>query len=205
MDITNVHFRFYAERVIRRLVEHVRDQPAVIGFQLDNETKSYHVSGPDVQRGFVQFLQRRFPSLDALNHAYGLDYWSNRINAWEDFPSINGAVNASLTAAFAEYQRGLVTDYVAWQAGIVRGIKRPDQFMTQNFDLDWRGFSYGIQPEVDQFAAARALDVAGIDIYHPTQDHVTGIEIAFGGDLARSMRGGQEGVRARRRTPGALV
>ena len=46
-------------------------------------------------------------------------------------------------------------------------------------------------PAVDHFAAARAVDVAGIDIYHPTQDHLTGAEIAFGGDLARSMRAGQ--------------
>ena len=191
MDITNAHFRFYAERVIRRLVEHVKAEPAVIGFQLDNETKSYRVSGPDVQKGFVDFLKLRFSSLDAMNHAYGLDYWSNRVNAWEDFPSMDGAVNPSLTAAFAEYQRRIVTDYLAWQAGIVRTIKRPDQFLTQNFDLDWRGYSYGIQPDVDQFAAARALDIAGIDIYHPAQDHLTGTEIAFGGDLARSMRGGQ--------------
>ena len=44
---------------------------------------------------------------------------------------------------------------------------------------------------VDHFAAARALDVAGIDIYHPTQDRLTGTEIALGGDLARSMRHGQ--------------
>ena len=191
MDITNPHFRFYAERVIRLLVEHVKDQPAVIGFQVDNETKSYRVSSPGVQRGFVDSLKTRFGNLDALNQAYGLDYWSSRINAWEDFPSIDGAVNASLTSAFAEYQRNLVTDYLAWQAGIVRGIKRPNQFITQNFDMDWRGYSYGIQPEVDHFAAARALDVAGIDIYHPTQDHLTGTEIAFGGDLARSMRDGK--------------
>ncbi|WP_180539894.1 beta-galactosidase, partial [Nevskia soli] len=50
MDITNSHFRFYAERVIRHLVEHVKDESAVIGFQLDNETKSYRVSGPEVQK-----------------------------------------------------------------------------------------------------------------------------------------------------------
>lgn len=191
MDITNVHFRYYAERVIRHLVEHVRNEPAVIGYQLDNETKSYGVSGPDVQRGFVEYMKERFPNLNALNRAFGLDYWSNRINSWEDFPSTDGAINASLTTAFAEYQRRLVTKYLAWQAEIVKSIKRPDQFMTQNFDLDWRGFSYGIQPDVDHFAAARTLDVAGIDIYHPTQDHLTGTEIAFGGDLARSMRGGQ--------------
>jgi beta-galactosidase len=191
MDIANPHFRFHAGRVIRQLVAHVKDQPAVIGFQIDNETKAYNVSSPEVQRGFVDSLKKRFLSLDALNLAYGLDYWSNRINDWEDFPPVDGAVNASLTSAFAGYQRGLVTGYLAWQAGIVREIKRPDQFITQNFDLDWRGYSYGIQAEVDHFAAARSLDVAGIDIYHPGQDHLTGIEIAFGGDLARSMRGGQ--------------
>jgi beta-galactosidase len=191
MDITNPHFRFHAERVIRQLVAHVKDQPAVIGFQVDNETKSYHVSSAGVQSGFVDSLKTRFKSLDALNLAFGLDYWSNRINDWEDFPSIDGAVNPSLTSAFAEYQRALVTNYLAWQAAIVREIKRPDQFITQNFDMDWRGYSYGIQPDVDHFAAARALDVAGIDIYHPGQDHLTGTEIAFGGDLARSMRGGK--------------
>ena len=191
MDIANPHFRFHAERVIRQMIAHVKDQPAVIGYQIDNETKSYHVSSEGVQRGFVESLKSKFKSLDALNLAYGLDYWSNRINAWEDFPSIDGAVNASLTSAFAEYQRGLVTDYLAWQAALVRAIKRPDQFITQNFDMDWRGVSYGIQPDVDHFAAARALDVAGIDIYHPAQDHLTGAEIAFGGDLARSMRGGK--------------
>ncbi len=191
MDIANAHFRFHAERVIRQLVGHVKDQPAVIGYQIDNETKSYHVTSAGVQHGFVESLKKRFKSLDALNLAYGLDYWSNRINDWEDFPPVEGAVNASLTSAFAEYQRGLVTDYLGWQAAIVREIKRPDQFITQNFDLDWRGYSYGIQPDVDHFAAARALDVAGIDIYHPGQDHLTGIEIAFGGDLARGMRGGK--------------
>lgn len=191
MDITNAHFRLCAERVIRRMVEHVKDQPAVIGYQVDNETKSYHVSGDEVQKGFVESMKKKFPSLDSLNHAFGLDYWSNRINAWEDFPSVDRAINASLTSAFAEYQRSLVTDYLAWQASLVRSLKRPDQFITQNFDLDWRGYSYGIQPEVDHLAAAHAMDVAGIDIYHPGQDRLTGTEIAFGGDLARSMRGGR--------------
>ena len=33
--------------------------------------------------------------------------------------------------------------------------------------------------------------MAGVDIYHPTQDALTGTEISFGGDLARSMKAGQ--------------
>ena len=188
MDITNPAFREAAQRVIVALVDHVKDHPSVIGYQLDNETKSYDTSGPNVQAAFVKSMRQRFPDLAAMNKEFGLDYWSNRVNDWEDFPSANGTINASISSAFAEFQRGLVTDYLAWQAALVRDHARKGQFVTQNFDLDWRGYSYGIQSAVDHFAAARALDVAGIDIYHATQDHLTGTEIAFGGDLARSMR-----------------
>ena len=191
MDITSPDFRAAAERVIVALVDHVKAHPSVIGYQIDNETKAYGTSGPAVQARFKGWLQQRHPDLNELNRAFGLDYWSNRVNDWKDFPSTNGAINASLTSAFAEFQRELVTEYLFWQKGLVRSHARPDQFITQNFDLDWRGYSYGIQPAVDHFAAAKAVDVAGVDIYHPTQDRLTGAEIALGGDLARSLKGGQ--------------
>jgi len=191
MDITNPHFRVHAERVIRRMLEHVKDHPAIIGYQVDNETKHYQTAGPAVQALFVRYMKEKFGTLDAVNRAFGLDYWSNRIDSWEDFPSTVGSINASLTAEFARFQRQQVTDYLAWQASIVREYARPGQFVTQNFDLEWRGHSFGIQPDVDHFAAARAMDIAGVDIYHPTQDSLTGTEISFGGDLARSMKSGR--------------
>ena len=191
MDISNKNFRFYAERVIRKIMEHVKDHPAIIGYQLDNETKAYNTAGPEVQKLFVEYMKVKFLTLDSINKAFGLDYWSNRINSWDDFPSMVGSINASQNAEFAKFQRKMVTDYLAWQAAIVKQYKRPEQFITQNFDFDWRGASYGIQPEVDHFAASKALDIAGVDIYHPTQDALTGLEISFGGDVARSMKGGK--------------
>src|SRR5678815_5701754 len=33
MNITNVHFRSHAEMVIRKIMEHVKDNPAIIGYQ----------------------------------------------------------------------------------------------------------------------------------------------------------------------------
>lgn len=189
MDITNPEYRKASERVIIALVDHVKNHPSVIGYQVDNETKPYDTAGPNVQAGFQAWLRKRFPDLNTLNAAYGLNYWSNRINTWEDFPSVNGSINASLNSAFAEYQRSLVTDFLAWQADLVRAHARPDQFITHNFDLGWKNGSYGVQPVVNHFEAAKALDVAGVDIYHPTQDKLTGADIAFGGDLTRSMKG----------------
>ncbi|MCD9577279.1 beta-galactosidase [Flavobacterium soyae] len=191
MDITNVHFRNYAEKAIRKMLEHIKDHPAIIGYQIDNETKSYGTSGPNVQAQFVAYMKSKYPSLDDLNKIFGLDYWSNRINNWDDFPSVNGSINASLNAEFAKFQRSLVTEYLSWQSKMVREYKKPNQFVTQNFDFDWWGHTYGIQPEVDHFAVSKVLDISGVDIYHPSQDKLTGLEISFGGDVARSMKGGQ--------------
>ena len=192
MDIVNPSYRYYGERVIRRLMSHVADNPQVIGYQVDNETKYYDCVSPDMQRLFVKDLRRRFDDdLDRLNAAFGLDYWSNRIDSWEDFPDLTGTINASLGAAFDRFRRSQVSRYLAWQAAIVREYAREDQFVTHNFDFDWGpGWSYGVQPAVDHFEAAECLDVAGVDIYHPTEDDLTGKEIAFGGDMTRSLKGG---------------
>ena len=189
MDITHPVYRYYAERVIRKLMEVSAHRKCVIGFQLDNETKYYGTAGKNVQLGFVKYLREKFNNdLNALNHEFGLDYWSNRINAWEDFPDVRGTINGSLGAEFEKYQRSLVEEFLGWQAEIVSEYKREDQFITHNLDFEWRGYSYGVQPVVDHFKCAKNLTLAGVDIYHPTQDTLTGAEIAFGGDLIRSLK-----------------
>src|SRR5437773_11249378 len=37
-DLLNPHFRRHAERIVRQIVSHFKDHPAVIGYQIDNET-----------------------------------------------------------------------------------------------------------------------------------------------------------------------
>lgn len=189
MDITHPVYLYYAERVIRRLMEHTAGRKSVIGFQLDNETKHYGTAGKNVQKRFVKYLREKFhDNLDDLNTAFGLDYWSNRINAWEDFPDVRGTINGSLGAEFEKFQRMLVDDFLRWQADIVGEYCREDQFITHNFDFEWRGYSYGVQPDVNHYHTAKCLTIAGADIYHPSQDGLTGIEIAFGGDITRSLK-----------------
>ena len=189
MDITHPVYRFYAERVIRKLMECTAHRKCVIGFQVDNETKYYGTAGKNVQEKFVKYLRKKFNNdLDAMNYEFGLDYWSNRINAWEDFPDVRGTINGSLGAEFEKFQRTLVDEFLSWQADIVNEYRREDQFITHNFDFEWRGYSYGVQPDVNHYHAAKALTIAGTDIYHPTQNDLTGAEIAFGGDMTRSLK-----------------
>ena len=123
-----------------------------------------------------------------MNRAFGLDYWSNRVNSWEDFPDVRGTINGSLGAEFRRYQRKLVAEFLSWQRSIVDEYRRPDQFVTHNTDFSWRGYSYGLNGETDVYENAKAFTVTGTDIYHPSQKHLTGMEIAFGGDVTRSTK-----------------
>lgn len=189
MDITNPDYLFYGERVIRELMKVSAHRDCVIGFQIDNETKYYGTAGEHVQQRFVTYLRDKFcDDLDLMNQEFGLDYWSNRINSWEDFPDVRGTINGSLGAEFEKFQRTLVDDFLSWQADIVGEYKREEQFITHNFDFDWRGYSYGVQPDVNHSLASKAVTIAGCDIYHPNQDDLTGAEIAFGGDMTRSLK-----------------
>lgn len=187
-DLTHPGYRFHAERIIRRLMQAVQGYDCVIGFQLDNETKPYDTCSPRAQHMFKERLQEKFGTVEALNETMGLTYWSNALGSWDDLPDVRGTINGSFGAEYHAFQRQLVTDFLLWQRSIVDEYRRPDQFVTHNFDFEWRGYSFGLQPDVDQFAAARAVTIAGCDIYHKSESELTGAEIAFGGAVARALK-----------------
>lgn len=188
MDITNPTYLKYAKRIIEKLMEEVKSEPHVIGFQLDNETKHYDTCGARAQKMFVEELKKEWPDIKAFNHEFGLDYWSNRVDDWDDFPDIRGTINQSLAAEYAKFQRNLVTKFLKMQADIVSKYKREDQFITQNFDFGWHDYSFGLQPEVNQWEAAKCMQVAGADIYHLCQDDLTGMEVTACGNIARGIK-----------------
>lgn len=196
-NLLNPSFRFHAERVIRNLVGHTAVHPKVIGFQIDNETKHYDNRGKEIRQQFLEYLKEQFVTPERLNHTFCLPYWSNSIHSWEDFPDISGCINGGLAGEFEKFQRKTAADYLSWQADIVREYIREDQFITHNLDFEWKkfgadiaqdGYSYGVQPDINHYEAAKCLTRPGTDIYHPAQDELTGAEIAFGGDSIRSLK-----------------
>ena len=197
MNITNNTFRFYAERVIRKLIEHTANIDCVIGFQIDNETKHYGIANEYVQKMFKEYLIEKFKTTENFNKTFGLAYWSNSISNWDDLPDMRGCINGGLASEFEKFQRTLAAQYLMWQSEIIKEYKRNDQFITHNFDFQWKkfgadiaqdGYSYGVQPDINHKEASKAVTIAGTDIYHPTQDDLTGAEIAFGGDEIRSLK-----------------
>jgi beta-galactosidase len=181
MDITHPVYRQYSERVIRKIAERYAKHPGVIGWQVDNETGAYGTAGPNVQAGFKEWLKRKFGTVEKLNEAWGLVYWGQLLDGWNSLPPRDGIINPGWKLEWERYQRSLVTDFLRWQADIVREYAPSTQWVTQDFHGATR-------TAVDSWDISKFLDVAAINPYHETQDGLDGWWIAFMGDLTRSMK-----------------
>ena len=183
MDTDSPAYRFYAERLIRHIVAHYKDNPAVIGWQLDNETSSYDAANTDVFIGFQHYLEKKFVTPEALSKAWFLNYWGENLHTWEDLPIRDNAQSTGYKLEWTRWSQMRVTDFLHWQAALVRECAGPGQFVT----TDYGGM---MRHDVNEEAIASFLDVAADNIYHGTQDHYDGTQQSIQGDFTRSLKHG---------------
>lgn len=71
--------------LVTRLCEAVKDHPAVIGWQIDNELYNYQNGCfcPLCRKKFQNWLQTKYKTIAALNDAWGGERWSQRYDAFE--------------------------------------------------------------------------------------------------------------------------
>jgi beta-galactosidase len=181
IDLTNPAYRRHAERIIRAIMGRLKNHPAIIGYQVDNETGPNGLPLPHVQAQFVERLRRTYETPERLNRLWGLAYWGQLVETWDEFPSRDGILNPGYKLEWERFQQEIVTEFLAWQASIVREYARPGQFVTHNF-------VGGIRTNLDQWAITRAMDIAAVNPYHPWQDRFDGRDIWFSGDVCRSLK-----------------
>ncbi|MEV4290725.1 beta-galactosidase [Nonomuraea bangladeshensis] len=161
-DFTHPAFRFHAERVIRKILARYAAHPAVIGFQVDNEPGLHLLHNHGVFQRFVDHLRDRYGDVETLNREWGLVYWSHRLSTWADLWTPDGNVQPQYDLAWRRFQADQVTEFIGWQADLVREYARPGQFVTTCI-------SYTRQGVQDDRLAAR-LDVAAGNPYYDMQD-----------------------------------
>ncbi len=181
MDTDSPAYRFYAERLIRHIVAHYKDNPTVIGWQIDNETSSYDADNPDVFIGFQHYLEKKFATPEALSKVWFLNYWGENLHTWEDLPMRDGAQSTGYKLEWTRWSQMRVTNFLHWQAELVRACASPHQFVTTDFGGMMRR-------DVNENAVASFLDIPAVNIYHATQDHYDGSFQSLQSDFTRSLR-----------------
>lgn len=162
MDQSVPVYRWYAERIIRTVVERYADHPAIIGFQVDNEPGNNLTHNESTFQAFVAWLRARYGTVERLNEEWGLVYWSHRIAEWSELWRAGGNMMPQYQLEWRRFQGEQTTDLIAWQAAIVREYARDDQFVTTCI-------SYS-RPQVSDDELVASLDVTAGNPYYLMQD-----------------------------------
>ena len=170
-DYSHPAFLFHAERVIRAVVSRYSDHPAVIGWQLDNEPGMHLFHNPGSFGRFLNRLKKRYGDVETLNREWGLTYWSHRISDWSELWVPDGNTLPQYDLAWRRYQASLTTEFIAWQAGIVREYTSDEQFVTTCIAY--------MRPTLEDADLTADLDITSANAYYGMQDH-----FAIGVDLA---------------------
>lgn len=163
-DFTSPIFRRYAERIIRTVVERYASHPAVAGFQVDNEPGLILFHNEGVFAEFVRRLQQQYGTVETLNREWGLTYWSHRIAEWSELWTPDGNSLPQYDLAWRRFQADLTTEFIAWQAEIVREYSKPGQFVTTCIAYP--------RPAMDDRDLTLALDITAGNPYYGMQDHL---------------------------------
>ncbi|GKQ38769.1 beta-galactosidase [Streptomyces sp. A012304] len=162
VDFTHPAFRFHAERVIRRIAERYADHPAVVGWQVDNEPGLHLFHNHGVFQRFVDHLREKYVDVETLNEEWGLVYWSHRLSTWADLWTPDGNEQPQYDVAWREFQAHQVTEFIGWQADIIREYASPEQFVTTCISYTRQG--------VEDDEMTDRLDIASGNPYYDMQD-----------------------------------
>lgn len=156
-------YRELSRGIVAAMVEAFADHPALHSWQIDNEMSGYDY-GPETVRRFHAWLEAKFGTVEAMNRAWGLDFWSQTYDSFDQVPLATAEVgliavperhHPSLILAIAEFQNQAWDTFVADQCAVIRaGSDKP-------ISSNMVGFIGGM----DWFRLNRNLDMCGASTY----------------------------------------
>ncbi|MGP2439559.1 beta-galactosidase [Streptomyces sp. JW3] len=185
---TSPVFRRHALRLVREMATRYATHPALVAWHVSNELGCHNVYdySDDAARAFRGWLRARYTSLDALNHAWGTAFWSQRYTDWEQIlpPRLAGShPNPTQQLDFKRFSSDALKEHLRAERDILREIT-PDVPVTTNFMV------MGGTKGMDYADWAPEIDFVSNDHYvHPgPQDRA---ELSFSANLTSGIAGGR--------------
>ncbi|MGO4928175.1 beta-galactosidase [Fundicoccus sp. Sow4_D5] len=181
-------FQKYAERLVSKIAERYGDSPHLKVWHISNEynTECYC---DNCAKEFRVWLQEKYETIEAVNEAWNMDFWSHTLYDFDDIvpPNYLGDGISDTMTAFA----GLAVDYKRFQSDSLlnnfimerEAIRRYDKEtpVTTNMMGAYKGLDY--------FKWAKEMDIVSWDSYpsyEPDWAHVSMMH-----DLMRGVKDGQ--------------
>jgi beta-galactosidase len=158
-------YRQYVGKIDEALAQHYGNNPAVWGWQIDNEMSHYGKEpgyNPECQQHFQAWLQKRYGTIDALNRDWGASFWSQWYQSFDQIrlPNIKEQVAQLNPQSMLDANRWFAdetADYLRFQAQTLRKYCGDRQWVTTNF-------MHNFAP-VNPALSANDLDLTSFTIY----------------------------------------
>lgn len=176
--ITSKTYYYYSERIIRKMAEHYKDNPQVIGWQVDNEFGGPKCYCENCRKEFQLWLKRRYGTLENLNKSWGNAFWSHDYTVWEQIPlPVVYYHNPAFDLDFRRFFSDMTVRYSNMQIRLLKELN-PDKFVTHNF--------MGLFPELDYYELAKEYDFVSWDNY--PRDPSNRYRVALAHDVMRGLK-----------------
>ncbi|MFJ5520911.1 beta-galactosidase [Streptomyces griseoluteus] len=176
-----------ADALVTELATRYADHPAVALWHVHNEWGNHNALCycDTSAAAFRVWLRERYATLDALNSAWGTDFWSQRYGDWDEIDPPRDTTAFRNPGQELDFRRfssdALLTRHRAETALLKRlapGIPVTTNVMGT------------LEKKVDGYAFAAECDLVSVDHYLTAADPEGHIDLALNADLARGMAGG---------------
>ena len=158
-DYTQEAYREACRGLVAVLAERYAGDPRIWAWQLDNELWCHldELYGDTARTAFQDWLERRYGTVAALNQAWGLAFWSNQLDTFDqaDLPGPTPAPpNHHQLADYRHFLSDLGIGFLGEQAALIKAAD-PAALVLHNCPF----------PPVDRAALLDGLDIYGHDHY----------------------------------------
>lgn len=132
-------FRRATKRIVEELARRYGRDERVWGWQLDNEPSAPADYSPAARAKFQSWLERKYGTIDALNKAWGGNFWSTKYDRFGQVlipnESLFGedALSPHALLDFRRFTADTQADFLHFQRDILRAYVRPEQWITTNY------------------------------------------------------------------------
>ena len=124
--------------IVEKSASHYAKHPAIIGWQIDNEInceKNEFYSESDTI-AFRKFLMEKYGSIDALNDAWGTNFWNQTYNSFEEVhvprTTLSNNTNPHEVLDYTRFVSDSACKFAKLQSDIIRKYLKPGDFITTN-------------------------------------------------------------------------
>ncbi|MGP3967656.1 beta-galactosidase [Streptomyces sp. 6N223] len=185
---TSPVFREHALRLVTALAERYAGHPALAAWHVSNELGCHNIYdySDDAARAFRAWLRARYETLDALNHAWGTAFWSQRYTDFEQIlpPRLAAShPNPTQQLDFKRFSSDALKDYLRAEREVLRRAT-PEVPVTTNFMVmgETKGMNYADWAAEVDFVANDHYVVPGPQAVD---------ELSFSANLTGNLAGGR--------------